>query len=242
MTTVIQWNPNYDTAVSQFREPDIDVPCLIPWRFIYIQEHSHKVVGCPYHTIPYGDLDKMSLQEIWNSKPIQEMRGSLLQRQIPRFCLNHSAACPVIAEAHANGYAPPAEAEIVFGENDYWFLGPGWFGLERIPEPVRWSAGNADFRIRTTASIALQIEMMTLREGLDSSPLTGSVWLGAKKLGRFSLDAPQWRTLIFPLAAADRMDEAHARLTVDETWTPPSKSEFGDTRKLGVAVRRIAVI
>ena len=240
MTTVIQWNPQHDTAVSQFREPGVDVPCLMPWRYMFIQEHSGKVVGCPYHTIPYGDLAQMSLQEIWNSEPIQEMRRSLLARQIPLFCLNHSAACPVIMEAIANGYTRPAEREITIGENDYWFLHSGWYGLERIPEPIRWTSGVAQFRISGLGSTALQIEFMTFRPGVAERPLTGSVMVDEQKLGTFALDSWAWQSWIFLIPKLNRVEDMRCRLIVDETWAPSSDAEFCDNRQLGVAVRKIS--
>jgi hypothetical protein len=239
MTTVIQWNPQHDTAVSQFMEPGLDLPCLMPWRFMFIQEHSQKVIGCPYHTIPYGDLTKATLEEIWNSEPIQEMRRSLLSKQIPHFCLNHSASCPVIIKAKADNYSPPPEREIVVGSNDYWFFGAGWFGLELIPDPIRWTGSRAEFRICTTGSFALRIEMMTLRGNLATEPLTGSVWAGEAKLGSFTINAPDWRSLVFMLPAKGRAEELSARLEIDNPWTPSSDAEFSDTRILGVAVRKI---
>ncbi len=236
MSTVIQWNPQYDTAVSQFREPGIDLPCLMPWRFLFIQEHSKKVIGCPYHTIPYGDLATMSLEQIWNSEPIQEMRRSLLDKQIPRFCLNHSASCPVIADAQVNGYRPPADAEIIVGSNDYWYFGAGWFGMERIPEPIRWTSDRATFRISTANRRALQIELMTSRPDLTTTPMKGAIWIGERKLGAFTIDDPNWQSLLFPIGKNDRLDELEATITIDRTWTPDN----GDTRKLGIAVRRIS--
>jgi hypothetical protein len=240
MTTVIQWNPQHDTAVSQFKEPGLDLPCLMPWRFIFIQEHSQKVIGCPYHTIPYGDLTKATLEEIWNSEPIQEMRRSLLKQQIPLFCLNHSAACPVITDAKANNYAPPPEREIVVGTNDYWFFGAGWFGLERIPDPIRWTSSQAEFRICTLGSFALRIELMTLRDNLAAEPLIGSVWAGEAKLGSFTINAHDWRSLVFPVPANARVEDLRARIEVDNPWTPSSAAGFSDNRTLGVAVRKIA--
>lgn len=241
MTTVIQWNPAYDTAVSQFREPELTPKCLMPWRFMFIQEHTKKVIGCPYHTIPYGDLEQMSLEQVWNSAPIQQMRRSLLDGEIPRFCLNHSASCPVIHDARTAGHAPPAEAEIVVGENDYWFMAAGWYGMEPAGEPMRWMGREASLRLRTSEARGVRIELLTLKPELARQPLTGSVWVGEERLGGFEIPEPEWRGLIFPLPKQRRGEETTLRIVVDETWSP-SEGGSGDTRKLGVAVRRVLAI
>ncbi|HET9766174.1 MAG TPA: radical SAM protein, partial [Thermoanaerobaculia bacterium] len=96
---LLQWDARNDYAVHGFSEPEVPIPCLVPWRFLFIQEHTQRVFACPYHRHPYGDLRTDTLEEIWNGEAAQEMRFSLVAGEIPKFCRDHSAGCPLVMEA-----------------------------------------------------------------------------------------------------------------------------------------------
>lgn len=57
---LIQWDAEVDSAVRGFAEEGVAIPCLIPWRFLFIQEHSQNVYACPYHRRPIANLDGRS--------------------------------------------------------------------------------------------------------------------------------------------------------------------------------------
>jgi hypothetical protein len=240
MAAILQWDPNQDVAIRQFVEPEIDLPCLIPWRFIFIQEHTKKTFACPYHAIPSGDLAKNSLDEIWNSEVAQEMRRSLLQKEIPLFCLNHSASCPVIMKARASGHTVPAQSKIEIGKNDFWMLDKGWYRLEYIPEPIRWTSERAAFRICAAGQRALRLEVLTLRPGLAAEPLKGRITLDGYEAGSFAIERPEWESLTLDIPMSCRKPELLGELVIDNPWVPKEAiPDNEDTRTLGVAVRRI---
>ena len=242
--TLIQWDPKHDVATRKYREPGVESLCLMPWRFIFIQEHLKKVYACCYHKRPFGDLETHSLEEIWNNDAIQGMRQDLLDGRVPQFCYNNSASCPIIYSLKMNGKPDPTETDIVMGDNDYWSLGEGWHAFEEIPDGVRWTKDRAVGKIGVKGRRGLRIEAMTMRPGLDEKPMTGRVKAGEAELGTFTFDSPGWKTLIYLLPAPRKGEEAPETtelvIEVDEVWRPSEIFEGnGDTRDLGIAVRRI---
>ena len=249
MTTLLQWDPAHDTAISKFREEGIDIPCLMPWRFLFIQEHTKKVFGCCFHKRPYGDLTRDNLEEIWNGNEAQEMRRSLLAKRVPKYCLNNSAACPIIHDLHVNRKTVDFESDIIIGQNDFWTLDEGWHPFEAIPEPVRWTRQVARAHLDVQNFRAVRIEAMTMIPTVDAKPVTGEVLMNGIRLGAIQLRDCSWQNLIFaiPAAVRDQAEEdgqvrAVLEIRLDETWRPslciPGN---GDTRDLGIAVRRIRV-
>jgi hypothetical protein len=240
MAAVIQWDPDSDTAIRSFREDDIDVPCLIPWRFLFIQEHTKKTFACPYHRCPSGDLAAASLEEIWNGAEAQAMRRALLQKTIPLYCLNHSAACPLIHKARAAGYTQPAPSSLEMGVNDYWAMGTGWFPLEYVPDAVRWCGAYADFCIDALDKRELRLEVVVFRPGLEADPIKGALHLDGELVSRFEVASPGWQDVSAPLVVEHRRDRLKVALVVDNPWIPAQcVPGNADARLLGVAVRRI---
>lgn len=235
---ILQWDPSQDVAVRSFSEPGVEIPCLIPWRYLFIQEHTQKTIACPYHVIPSGDLRKNTLDEIWNGEHAQELRRSLLRHKITRFCLNHSAGCPVIMKARNDGHKPPATDEIEMGANDFWFLGDGWFQLEHISDAIRWTSAKAQFRIDATNKQGLRLEVLCAHPGLKEEPLRGRIECGGDVLGYFSIEDITWISLNFSLLG--RTGEIELDIVMEKPWVPKSIIEDnGDTRSLGFGVRRI---
>jgi hypothetical protein len=220
--------------------PPFEPECLIPWKFMLISQHVKKIVGCPYHTRPYGDLERNTLAEIWNGPIAQSMRESLLAGRVPQFCLNHSAACPVITKRKAEAYSEPAVERIDMGSNDAWMLGEGWYGLENIPEPIRWTSARCAFRLRTAGKKRLHLRVLSTNPDVDDDvPLTGIAAVAGVSIGRFAICHVGWTRLDFLLPPGATGDDSHVTLEIDNPWSPSDVIGNGDTRRLGVAVNAI---
>jgi MoaA/NifB/PqqE/SkfB family radical SAM enzyme len=231
----LQWDAGHDIAIRSFAEPGVATPCLIPWRFLFIQEHTSKVFGCPYHRDPYGDLETSTLEEIWNSETAQAMRGSLVRGEVPHYCLDHGAGCPLVMEERSR---PPRriDAAITVGENDFHQLREGWHSLERVPEAIRWTSKESHFLIRTEGCTQLFVEATVWG---DERTVDGRIELEGHDLGGFRVESTGWNLLAFLLPEGLAGAVAAGRLVVDETWVPAAEGVGGDTRQLGIAVRRM---
>jgi MoaA/NifB/PqqE/SkfB family radical SAM enzyme len=254
---LLQWDQAADSAVRGFAEPGVDVPCLIPFRFLHLQHHSRKVYACPYHVKPLGDLLESPVGEIWNSDDAQQMRQSLLRGEIPSFCWNNSVACPIISRTRAERPRPPAPADILMGETDRVSLGEGWHRLEELPELARWTFARAVFDISADGMTTLCVRCQSFRPGLDTDPVRGSIAVDDIELGTFDLSEPGWHDLRFALPSAARAGgrALTGTIVVDNPWVPAAvltssvfeavlgrpKTVAGsrDTRELGIVVRRI---
>lgn len=235
---LLQWNAERDSAIRGFAEPGVAVPCLIPWRFLFIQEHSQKVFGCPYHRNPYGDLSKTSLAEIWNGDTAREMRSALASGEIPKYCCDHSAGCPLVMEARHRG-GSEIESSIVVGENDFSHLTTGWHSLENVPDAIRWTSKVSDFLLRIEAQRWLFVEASVWGEHAAERPIRGAVEMAGRRLGRFRLWSGHPRVLAYPLPAMLTGPVVQGRITTERTWVPAEAGLGKDTRQLGIAVRRI---
>ena len=47
LTLHLQWDAAADSAIRCFSEPGVTIPCLIPWRYLHVQQHSQKVYVLP---------------------------------------------------------------------------------------------------------------------------------------------------------------------------------------------------
>jgi MoaA/NifB/PqqE/SkfB family radical SAM enzyme len=234
---VLQWDVARDSAIRGFSEPGVATPCLIPWRFLFIQEHTSKVFACPYHRNPYGDLKKATLEEIWNGEAAQDMRRSLARGKIPQYCLEDSAGCPLIMEAR-NRPRSDISDQINVGENDFGHLTAGWHSLERIPDPIRWTSSASDFLIRAEGGARLFVEATTW----GKSAVLGRIEIDGLDLGGFQVTQGDWHLLAFRLPRTSAGPVAQGRILTDDTWVPAEEGLGADTRRLGIAVRRIWTI
>jgi MoaA/NifB/PqqE/SkfB family radical SAM enzyme len=230
---VLQWDAKRDSAIRGFAEPGVATPCLIPWRFLFIQEHTGKVFACPYHRNPYGDLQTATLEEIWNGEAAQELRGSLARGEIPRRCMEDSAGCPLVMAARSR---PPRDVadHITMGENDSRHLTSGWHPVERVPAAIRWTSKVSDFLLRPGRNEQLFVEAILW--GKESA--SGRVEINGRDLGGFRIERDQWSVASFRLPWHLR-PVVRGRILMDETWSPSEEGLGGDTRQLGIAVRRI---
>lgn len=230
---VLQWDAARDSAIQGFAEPGVATPCLIPWRFLFIQEHTSKVFACPYHRHPYGDLNTASLEEVWNGEAAQGLRRSLAAGEIPRYCLDHGAGCPLVMEERSRP-AREIEDHVTVGENDFEHLTSGWHHLERVPDSIRWTSKASDFVIRAVDRRQLVVEAILW----GTRSVSGRIEIEGRELGCFQMESNGWNTLCFDLPA-DLAEVVQGRILTDETWTPAELGLGADTRKLGIAVRRI---
>jgi MoaA/NifB/PqqE/SkfB family radical SAM enzyme len=257
----LQWRSGADVALQTFAEPGVDVPCLIPWRFLHIQQHSHKVYACPYHKRPIGDVSENSLDEIWNGPVAQGLRSALGTGRIPQYCWNNSAACPLIFDARRKGLSDPLASEISMGENDHIHLLDGWHALEEIPEPARWTSARASFRLANPGGRWLGLQCQSCHPDLAHHPAQGRIESDGAVIARFELNRPGWHDLRLPLPevlsdAASGHRALAAAIVVENPWVPSEtlrtptvfEAVIGsphiiegsrDTRRLGIAVRRI---
>jgi MoaA/NifB/PqqE/SkfB family radical SAM enzyme len=231
---ILQWDADHDCALRGFSEPGVATPCLIPWRFLFIQEHTSKVFACPYHRHPYGDLQTATLEEIWNGEPAQDLRRSLAGGEIPKYCLDHSAGCPLVMEARSR--APrDIEDHVTMGENDFQHLTSGWHHLEHVPDAIRWTSQVSDFLIRAADRRQLVVEAIVWGKEL----ISGRIEIEGRHLGCFQVESNGWNALSFDLPEDLAGRVLQGRIITDETWTPAEEGLGADTRKLGIAVRRI---
>jgi Fe-coproporphyrin III synthase len=237
---LLQWDAARDSAIRGFSEPGVGMPCLVPWRFLFIQEHAKKVFACPYHRLPHGDLEGATLEEIWNGDTAQQMRRSLARGEIPGYCLDCSAACPLVLAAHERPLGD-VEPTITMGENDVGHLTAGWYPLERVPEAIRWTSKAAGFLIRVDGGDLLQIEAISWRRGPAAESVCGRVELAERSLGPFRLMNDGWNLLSFRVPPGREGRVAEGRILTDDTWVPARAGVGGDTRQLGIAVRRISL-
>jgi MoaA/NifB/PqqE/SkfB family radical SAM enzyme len=239
---VLQWDAAHDSAIRGFAEPGVATPCLIPWRFLFVQEHTRKVFACPYHRNPYGDVARTPLEEIWNGPAALELRESLVRGQIPKYCLDDAAGCPLVMAARQARLSPGPEAldaiesSVIVGQNDFAHLVSGWHALEHVPYPVRWTSEASEFLIRTAGRQELCIEAVAL----GRKRAQGRVEMEGQPVGTFEVDDSGWQKLRFRLpSAAAKGPVQRGRILTDSPWIPASAGVGSDTRRLGIAVRRI---
>ncbi len=233
ISCALQWDASRDSAVRGFSEPGVETPCLIPWRYAYFQEHKKKVFGCPYHRIPYGDLSQQTIGEIWNGENAQALRRSLAEGEIPKFCRDHSAGCPLVMADEARGIERHIERSVVVGQNDYEHFLAGWHPLEYVPDPVRWTSAQADFLLHTEGCRQLIIEATCF----GTVPMEGWVELAGERLGWFYVDDSGWKELVYPLPPQSVGAATQGSIRIAETWSPAALGLGADTRQLGIAVR-----
>ncbi len=255
----LQWDAGADIAFRTFSEPGVDIPCLIPWRFLHVQQHSNKVYACPYHKRPIGDLSGQSIDEIWNGPVASDLRTELAGGRIPQFCWNYAAGCPLIFKARREGLTDPLASEITMGENDYLHMVDGWHALEEIPECARWTSARASFRIADRSGTRLGLRCLSFKPDLEHDPTRGYVESGRTVVGRFELTHPGWHDLRLPFPpqfqSGPENRELMAAIVVENPWVPSEtlatsvfEAVIGsprvvagsrDTRQLGIVVQRI---
>lgn len=93
----IQWEST-DSEIGRYAEEGVNIPCLLPWKMLFVQEHSKNVYICCYSSGAVGNLNDTPIDKIWNSKSVKQIRESLIQGEIPKFCWTHGNNCALVTE------------------------------------------------------------------------------------------------------------------------------------------------
>lgn len=69
--------------------------CTEPWTGIFSVETNRDVTFCPcYLKMRIGNLNESSMQEIWNTEELVELRRSFSRGELPKPC--QGQLCPVV--------------------------------------------------------------------------------------------------------------------------------------------------
>src|ERR1700679_1242109 len=96
--------------------------CAFPWHWLIIAADGN-VMPCSHGSLPLGNLNENSLEEIWNGPAIQEVRRSILANQVHPNC--KCQGCPFQREdpAYPEVQIPPEIDEAFAAEFDeQWYL------------------------------------------------------------------------------------------------------------------------
>ena len=127
------------------------------------------------------------------------------------------------------------------GENDFHHLTAGWHPLEHVPDPIRWTSKASDFLLRAASCQELFVEATVWGKDLAARTVRGRIELEGQDLGPFCVESNRWNILSFRLPGPLADPVVQGRILTEETWVPAEEGLGGDTRQLGIAVRRIWV-
>ena len=220
---LIQWDASSDSAVRGFAEEGVEIPCLIPWRFLFVQEHSQNVYACPYHRRPIANLADRSLADVWNGEELRNLRSSLAAKKIPKFCWDNAAGCPLVMRQRQT--APiELESDILVGRNDHDHFGLGWHPLESLERPIRWTSRQGAFCLRRNGGNTLCFTCISYKPNLAVSPTNGLVQVGGETIGAFRIEKTEWATLRFTLPPARETgvsdDKIDGAIVIENPWRP----------------------
>ncbi len=111
LNLIIHWEAA-GSEINSLSVPGVDIPCLFPWKFSFVQEHSKNVYMCCYSNAVLGSVNTHSLEQIWNGDLITQVRKELVSGKVPEFCKIHGLSCPlvladerILKESETNGVA-----------------------------------------------------------------------------------------------------------------------------------------
>ena len=201
---------------------------------------TRKGLRLPVSPHPYGDLRTATLEEIWNGETAQDMRRSLARGDIPKFCLDHSAACPLVMAARSR---PPPEDRR-----------PCHHGRERLRSPDRGLVPSGAHPGSHPLDVARPRSSSSARRaagGCSWRRSSGERTRDAVRPrpdrdrrpgpGKLPCEKRRWNCFSFRLPRALAGPIVKGRILTKQTWVPAEEGLSGDTRQLGVAVRRIWV-
>ena len=125
--------------------------------------------------------------------------------------------------------------DIGMGENDSVQVGEGWYPLERLPYPARWSSGRAVAYLR-----APQVANRFTLEVNPHRPTPSEITLTVDIAGSTSshrIDSNGWTEIAFP-APEGHAGEVQVTLSVSPTFNPKLLGMSEDNRDLGLLVKR----
>ena len=206
-----------------------------------LDELKDLIAGCGYEISDarVEDLHVYPLWQRWFSR-LRPMRREHL------FILARSAASPRF-------YYPPwlytsthaihrvVSPDIRMGWNDVGHLGLGWWGLENLGPPLRWTEREAHIHLLLPAgAIAVEAYVCAGPAALGSVNFSLGV-VGVDREQSVALEPDKWRAVSVPLPQT-LDDQVEVILRVDETRNPTACGLSADGRDLGVMVRRVAAV
>jgi hypothetical protein len=153
LNLIIHWEPS-ESEIKNLSVPGVNIPCLFPWKFLFVQEHSKNVCMCCYSDAVVGRVNKNTLEHIWNGKTMMEVRKSLVSGRIPELCRTHGLSCPLVLNNKNKTREETISAEkgssstVIMGDNDSEQCTGGWHELENFPPHIRWTSGKADVLLK----------------------------------------------------------------------------------------------
>ena len=127
------------------------------------------------------------------------------------------------------------------GWNDVGHLGLGWWELDLLDPPLRWTQQEAHIHLLLPAgAAAVEAEVCAGPAGI----LPVRFWLGVVGLEQeqsVSLETDAWQTVTLSLPEMSE-EQIEVVLRVDKTRNPAALGINLDARDLGVMVRRVAIL
>lgn len=244
LNLIIHWE-SADSAIKNLSVSGVKIPCLFPWKFLFVQEHSQNVYMCCYSDAVIGSVNKNSLEQIWNGKVMIELRDSLASGNIPELCKIHGLSCPLVLDHKHKGSAGPIievnelTSDIVMGETDIEQCIDGWHDLEDFPPRVRWTTKKANSRLRVMGQHRILIKALTYYPTITHNPIHGHIEIDDLTIGDFTIVNDDWNILKFNLPEQFSDKIIKVAIVIHEPWIPASLMSSSDQRELGIAVHRI---
>jgi len=240
---IIHWEPS-GSAINDLAVPGVNIPCLFPWKFLFVQEHSKNVYMCCYSNAAVGSVKTDSLDQVWNNKIMMEVRDSLGSGKIPEFCKTHGLFCPLVLKTKHKGNAEPAafkelSSEIVMGGNDIEQLAGGWHDLEDFPPRVRWTTRKAYALMRIVDQHSINLKALTYYPAIKNHQINGHIEIDDVAIGDFTIVNSEWKILKFNLPKQSIGKIIKVAIVIHEPWIPAEIMFSSDHRELGIAVSRI---
>jgi SAM-dependent methyltransferase len=128
---------------------------------------------------------------------------------------------------------------VTMGQNDELHTGLGWYPLERLHEPVRWTQQSAEIFLRAKGG-----EDTIVAEVNASANILGPVQLTLRSNNaeqHYTLDGNDWTSVALAIPPCDPGAEVHVVLEVDRLRCPATLGVNQDQRQLGVMVHSVAL-
>ncbi|MDQ2951476.1 MAG: hypothetical protein M3R54_04365, partial [Chloroflexota bacterium] len=109
----------------------------------------------------------------------------------------------------------------------------GWHAPE---ETSRWTMRSASVWIR----LGTRLEANLLNDEPEGGPLEVAISADGTPLGTATVPPHEWTDIVLDVPEALRGSVARLTIAPARTWSPFDHGSRGDTRELGVSVRRIA--
>ncbi len=244
LNLIIHWEPA-DSEINNLSVPGVNITCLFPWKFLFVQEHSKNVYMCCYSNAMLGSVNNNSLEQIWNSNTIIKARKSLIAGKIPEICKMHGLSCPLVLKDKNKTAIESVIAvkeltsDIVMGENDSEQCAEGWHDLEYFPPKVRWTSGKAEVLLRISNQRSIKVNALTYYPAISHETMTGHLEIDDLTIGDFKIANSEWNILKFGIPAQLVDKIVKITIVIHDPWIPAKITSSSDQRELGIAVNRI---